>query len=320
MKIIQEAPINRGTRVFVALDIDVSLKEGNIQEPYRLEAGLSTIKYILSKGGFPVIGGHLGQPHGKYSKNLSTKQLFPYFKSIFGKNDFELLENLRFDIREEENSLDFAKELASKIDVYINENFATCHREQTSIVLLPTLIPSYAGFRLQKEIIILEKLKNNAKKPLVVIIGGAKLESKMPVISAFLKTADMVLLGSKVGMEWKNGIKDNLVIPIDYAENGKDIGEKTIEKYKEVIGNAKTILWAGPLGVYEEKEFMKGTKDIAQSIVSNKGTWSVVGGGDTLTALDTLGLLESFSFVSTGGSAMLEFLAKGTLPGIEVLK
>lgn len=320
MRTIQEATISQGTKVLIRLDLDVPFKDGKIVETYRLDASLETLKYIQGKGGMPVIIGHLGQPKGTPTEELSTKQLLHYFEEKLGKNTFELLENLRFDKREEENSVEYAKELASKGDIFVNESFATCHRKHTSLVGIPQILPSYAGLRLQKEITILEKIKKDAKNPFVVLIGGAKLESKKPVIDEFLKIATYVLVGGKLGLEWDKELPSNLLIPVDYARDNKDIGPKTIEKYKEIISTANTLLWAGPMGMYEESEFITGTKEIAESIKENRHLWSIIGGGDTITAVNTLGYLDSFNFISTGGGAMLTFLVENTLPGIEVLK
>lgn len=320
MRCIQDANITPQTKILVRMDLDVPIEKGKILEEYRLEAGLETLRYIIAKRAIPVIMGHLGKPKGTIDENLSTKKLIPYFEEKLGKNNFEILENLRFDKREEENSEEYAKELAKDISMYINESFATCHREHTSIVAITKVLPSYAGFRLQKEITILDKVKKEAKKPFVVIIGGAKLESKKPVIETFLKTADSVLIGGKLGLEWNKEIPNNLYLPKDYALDQKDIGEETIKNFKTIIEQANTILWAGPMGMYEDNNFIKGTKAIVESINKNKDCWSIIGGGDTITALKQLGDEKSVSFISTGGGAMLNYLAKGTLVGIEALK
>ena len=322
MKNIQEAPIQKGTKVLIRLDMDVPIVNGQIGETYRLNAGLDTIKYVINQGGFPILAGHIGQPKGVVDEKLSTKQLLSYYNQNLDVGKFELLENLRFNPGEEENSPEYAKELANKAEIYINESFATSHRKHASIVGVPSLIPGFAGIRLQKEITILEKVKKDAKKPFVVIIGGAKLESKLPVIDTFLKIADFVLLGSKLGPEWitqERAIPNNLILPLDYVE-GKDIGPNTISEYTKIILGAKTILWAGPLGLYEDPQYMAGTKAISEAITKNNDVWSVIGGGDTVAAVDSVKILDKFNFASTGGGAMLEFLAKDTLPGIEVLQ
>ena len=322
MRSLPEALIKSGTRVFVRCDIDVPIENGNIGETFRLDNLLETLKYIIEKGGIPVIAGHIGKPNGKFDEKLSTKHLLSYFNEKLGENRFEILENLRFDPREERNDPEFAKELASKAEIYVNESFATCHREHASIVGLPKILPSYAGFRLQKEIEALDKLIKNPEKPLIVIIGGAKLESKMPVIDKFLVTADFVLLSSLLSANWSKEIPQNLVIAHNRDAQSRDIDQETIDNFKIHIQNAKTILWAGPLGVYQEEQFIVGTREIALEIsrlTREEGVYSLIGGGDTVNAIDKLGLLDKFSFVSTGGSAMLQYLAEGTLPGISAL-
>lgn len=319
MQNIQNANINNKTKVFVRLDLDVPIENGKILETFRLDAGIKTIKHIIDKGGFPILAGHMDKPEGKIIEKYSTKQLLPYFEEQLGTTDFELLENLRFDPREEENSLDFAKELAAKADIYVNESFATSHRNHASIVGIPKLLPSYAGFRLQREISVLEKLKVEPLRPLVVIVGGVKIEDKKPMVLAFLDVADFVLVGGKIGENWGDKVPSNVHLPLDYAKDHKDIGPKTIQQYKNVIAEAKTILWAGPMGLFEEKEFSFGTKGIIEAIVDNEDAWCVVGGGDTSSAINKLNSIQNFNFVSTGGGAMLKFLAEGKLPGIEVL-
>ena len=325
LKTIDQANIQSGTRVFVRCDLDVPINsDGILGETYRLDAAVETLKFIISKGGMPVIAGHIGKPNGQSDPKLSTKHLLPYFNETLGEETFELLENLRFDPREETNDPTYAQELISqsKAEIYVNESFATSHRKHASIVGIPQYLPAYAGLRLQKEIETLSQLLENPQRPFVIIIGGAKLESKLPVVSRFLESADFVVLGGKLGQEWKTEIPENLVLPTDYAEDQKDIGPNTIARYIDIISRAKTILWAGPLGAYETPKFMEGTKNIAQTIIkatSENEALSIIGGGDTITACDQMELLSKFSFVSTGGGAMLQFLVEGTLPGIEAL-
>lgn len=347
MQSLSKAPIKQGTKVFVRCDIDVPIENGVIGETFRLDNLLETLKFIIEKGGTPIIAGHIGKPEGVFKQKLSTKQLLPYFNEKLGEGKFELLENLRFDPREEQNICGvpqdekFAKELASKAELYVNESFATCHREHASIVGIPRFLPHYAGFRLQKELTSLDKILKNPDKPFIVIIGGAKLESKMPVIEKFATTADFVLLSSLLSANWSEAIRSkdlgllphetplwskeipqNLVLSNNKDLQCKDTDPKTIEKFKEIIKTAKTILWAGPLGMYEKQEFIAGTKEIANEIAlatEQNNAYSVIGGGDTIAAVNKLGLLNKFSFVSTGGGAMLQYLAEGTLLGIEAL-
>lgn len=323
IKSIQDAPIKKGTKIFVRCDLDVPINNGQIQNTYRLKACLPTLKYILQKEGIPIIAGHMGRPQGKEEPTLTTSILKSFFEKNLNSKNFELLENLRFDSREKEGSEDFAIELASKADLYVNESFATCHREHTSITFIAKKLPSYAGLNLQNEIELLNKVINNPKKPFVSIIGGAKLESKMPTVNKLLTICDQVLLGGKIGLEWEQDLPENLHLPVDYAEENKDIGPKTIDLYKNILNESRTVLWAGPLGLYQNPKFVKGTKEIGNHIVKStqtKNVFSIVGGGDTITALSDLDLIDKFSFISTGGSALLQFIAEETLPGLEVLK
>lgn len=322
MQTLTDTPIKQGTRVFVRCDIDVPIENSVIGETYRLDNLLPTLKYIIEKGGIPVIAGHIGKPEGVFSEELSTKQLIPFFNEKLGERIYEILENLRFDPREEQNDDNFAKELSSKAEIYVNESFATSHREHASIVGITRYLPSYAGFRFQKEIETLDKIITNPDKPLVIIIGGAKLESKLPVIDKFIQKADYILLNSLLSANWSKEIPQNLILSSNSSLESKDINQETIEKFKQILNGAKTILWAGPLGMYEKEEYIVGTREIATKIAEitqEKGVFSVIGGGDTIAAINKLELLDKFSFVSTGGSAMLEYLAEGTLPGIKAL-
>lgn len=322
MKFLTEANIVAGTRVFVRCDLDVPVVNGEIQEKFRLQESLETLKYITGHGGIPVIAGHLGKPDGKVVPELSTKILLPFYTQNLGENTFELLENLRFDSREEANDPTYVEELATKAELYVNESFSTCHRNHASITGLPTKLQAFVGFRLAHELRSLSKLLKNNKPPFVAIIGGAKLESKMPVVSKFLETADTVILGGKLALEWKTAIPAKLLLPIDYAQDNKDIGLKSIDIFTKAIDQAKTILWAGPMGAYEDPAYLEGTRRLARRIAElsvSEGVYSVIGGGDTIAAIRQCTSLDKFGFVSTGGGAMLQFLANGNLPGLEAL-
>ena len=318
MNPIDSANITAQTRVFVCCDLDVPIRNGRIDETYRLEAVLPTLLYLKQFTKNIIIAGHLGKPKGQVVPELSTQILKPFFDEHLGSGNYELMENLRFDPREETNDPEYARELASKADIYVNEIFSTSHRKHASIIGIPRLIPSFAGKRLILEVVTLKKAVENPKKPLVAIIGGAKVESKLPVINKFLRISDAVLIGGKLGMEWKQSIPDNMFMPKDYLEDNKDIGPETVKGFAAIIQTAKTIIWAGPMGAYEEEKYAGGTRSIAEAIVSSPA-FKIAGGGDTLAALNKFGYLERFDFVSTGGGAMLEFIAKGTLPGLEAL-
>jgi len=319
---IRNVPINPSTRVFVRGDLDVPIEGGNILERYRLDSMFPTLSLLLEKQAKIIIAGHVGKPNGRFVLELSTQQLLPYFNQQLGEGRFELMENLRFDPREEANDEEYAKELASKADIYVNECFSTCHRSHASIVETPKFLPSYAGLRLEKEVKVLGGLLENAQRPFVAIIGGAKLEDKKPAVSKFLEIANYVIIGGKIALNWTDPKPKNLVAPTDYVPEFKDIGPNSIAKFKEIIQEAKTVLWAGPVGVYEEDEFFRGTKEIAQEIAritAENNCFSVIGGGDTIAAVQKANLINSFSFVSTGGGAMLNFLVDGTLPGLQAL-
>ncbi len=274
---------------------------------------------MISKEAEIIIAGHLGRPKGQYVQELSSSNLDYYFHGFFKDYPYKLLENLRFDSREKENNMDFAKELASEAEIYVNESFGTSHREHASMVGVPKLIPGYAGFHLEKEISVLKNLLVTPKRPFIAIVGGAKIETKKPVIDKMLEIADGVLVGGRIGLDWSEPVPENLFLPVDYARDEKDIGTKTINLFSELISTAKTIIWSGPMGMFEDIEFVQGTKSVARSIVESPA-FSVVGGGDTISALDHFGYLNKMNFISSGGGAMLEFLVKGTLPALEVLE
>ena len=325
MQCISDVDISAGTRVFVRGDLDVAIESNEVSfDTYRLDKMLPTLSFLKSKESKIVIAGHMGRPGGKFDSKLSTKQLLPYFNNFLGEGNFKLLENLRFDPREELNDTSFTKELASKADIYVNECFSTCTRNHASFTGMPKLLPAYAGVRLMEETQNLSRVLNNPGKPVVIVIGGAKIESKLSVINFFSRSADYILLGGKIGNEYSKTGKNytNILTPSDYIDGGLDIGLNTIKKYVEIIKTAKTIVWAGPLGKFENPKYLEGTKEIVFAIVlatKNNNAFSLAGGGDTVSACDALGLPDKFSFVSTGGSAMLQFLTGEKLPGLEAL-
>ena len=318
MQSITEAELTARTRVLVRCDLDVPLKNGKPEETFRLDKSLPTLQYIQEKGAFPIICGHMGRPSGVYKEELSTKQLKPYFDEHLGANNYTLLENLRFDPGEDNNSLTYAKSLAVHAEVYVNESFATSHRFSASMVTLPEILPPFAGLHLLKEVETAATLLKDPKRPLVVIIGGAKLETKKPVINKFAKFADAVLIGGKLAFDWNEEVTQNLKLPIDYAPGNKDIGPKTIELFVNVVKSASTVLMVGPLGLYEDPKFITGTKRVIEAMAKSE-CFSILGGGDTIAAADKIGYLDKMGFVSTGGGALLQFLVDGSLPALESL-
>ncbi|MCA9308374.1 phosphoglycerate kinase [candidate division WWE3 bacterium] len=317
-------------RALVRCDLDVPLtqtvNEGTkIADTFRLDHALPTLELLIKNNYTPVICGHMGRPKGVPSPELSTQNLRPYFDLHLGVNNYELLENLRFDPREEQNDSVYAEQLAfsTNAHIYVNESFATSHRAHASMDAITKYLPSYAGLQLVKEVETLLFVIKNPARPLVSVIGGAKLESKGPAVSKFLEVSDTVLLGGRLGLEIeakREDIISNLVIPTDYARAQKDIGPETTQTYSKILSQAKTVIWAGPLGVFEEDEFLKSTAQLAKLVTSNKNCYSLVGGGDSIAAMSKVGVLDKFSFVSTGGGAMLEFLIDESLPALESLE
>ena len=239
-------------------------------------------------------------------------------KTFIANANIVLLENIRQYEGEKANDPEFAAELAKLGSVYVNEAFSVSHREHASMVLLPKLLPSYAGLNMMEEVKNLSYVLGKPEQPYMAIVGGAKLESKRPAIDKLLGLADEVLVGGRMGLEWVGELPENLCLPKDYAEGEFDIGPETMDSYKELIGLSKTILWAGPMGQFENKDFEAGTRAIAEAIIASRA-YSVVGGGDTAKALTKFGLLDKFTFVSTGGGAVLQYIGTGTLPGIQAL-
>lgn len=323
MKTLKDFEV-KDKRVLVRADFNVPLgPQGEILDDFRIRETLPTIKYLFEKKAKVILMSHLGNPGGKFVKELQLTPVTKRLEELLGKK-VDLLENLRFNPGEESNDENFAKALAQKGDIYINDAFGACHRNHASIVGVPKFLPSGAGFLLEKEVALLTKLSTSPEKPLVAIIGGAKVETKVGVINKLSEKADFVLIS---GLIYKGAISQKIafkypgkvVFPVDETGGGKDIGPETIKLFQEKIAQAKTIFWNGPLGKIEDKEFASGTQVLVKAIVES-GAFSIVGGGETVEFINKLGLIGKFSHVSTGGGAMLEFLSGEKLPGLEALK
>jgi len=339
----------KGKRVLLRCDFNVPLsEEGVILDDFRIKQTIPTIEYLTEKGGKIILMSHLDDPAGKVVESLRLTpiqdKLMEYLDlsvtkapDCIGKEiekwtremepgEVLLLENLRFHKEEEENDDTFAQQLAKLGDIYINDAFGACHRAHASIVGIPKYLPSAMGLLLEKEIKVLTQLLENPLKPLVGIIGGKKVETKSKVIDKISEKADWILINHLI----KNEIKEKniqlkypqkVVNPIDAVDKkgeNFDIGPQTIERFREKIIQAKTIFWSGPLGKIEEESFQKGSKEIAKAIIDS-GAFSVVGGGETVEFINKTGLTEKFSHVSTGGGAMLDFIADGKLAGLTAL-
>lgn len=317
IKSVVELPA-QGKQVFVRIDFNVPLEHGKVLDDRRIKTALPTVNLLIRNGADKIrLATHLGRPT-QASQELSTKLLQPTLQSLFKENyhKIELLENLRFSPLEEGNDRSFAAELVDGMDYYVNEAFSNSHRAHASMVAAAQLKPAFGGLALLKEVSELTKLRSAPERPFVVVIGGAKVTDKLPLVQALLPIADKILVGGKVGFELTDD-HPKIVKPLD-SVSGFDIGPKTRHRFSEELAAAKTIFWNGNLGKSEELRYAAGTQELARYIASLPA-YRVVGGGDTVAAVEALGLTNSFDFVSTGGGATLEFLAGKRLPGLEAL-
>lgn len=330
-------------KVLLRTNYDVPLTvDGRVADETRIEESLPTIKYLLKQKTKAIIITHLDRPGGKPVPGLNLKPVVERLEAMLGRTKIEysgeilgektkrmamglnpgeilLLENLRFDPGEETNDQKFAQGLVGLADCYLNDAFAVSHRQHTSIVGVPKFLPSAFGFDFLEEIKILSKIRENPKRPVLVILGGVK-KSKIRAAQKLTSWADYILVGGEL-IEY-DGIPEMVdhqrKILGSLTKEGEDITIETVKKFKEVIVKAKTIIWSGPMGAFEEKKFERGTKEIAKAVVAS-GAYTVVGGGDTEAALTKFGLAEKIDYISSGGGAMLFFLAEKTLPGIEAI-
>ncbi len=350
MKIIKDLDFV-GKNVLIRCDFNVPMENKIItdEEDDKIEFSLETIRMILEKEAkFILLVSHLGRPGGKFNENFSLEPIRKKIEEYSGlevslvkniedikntrddqKIELAILENIRFWKEEEASDEDFAKKITNGFDVYVNNAFPVSHRDHASLTKFPKFCPEKCAGRLfAKELENLNKVKNNPQKPAVAIIGGSKIETKLPVIENLAKDYDSVLVGGKTAneaLDKKMNFPENVILPIDFspiqkAEARLDIGPKTRELFIEKINQAKTIIWNGPLGMFEDEDCAVGTKEIAQAIIANKEAFSLVGGGETITALNYFANVKDFDYVSMSGGAMLDFLAGKELPGIKALQ
>ena len=343
VKKIQEAEL-QNKKVLLRADFNVAVESGKVKEKFKIEAAKETLRYLLEKKCKVALASHFGRPEGKINPEFSLSQIKNDVESILGVkivfiddcisekvakaldnlNDGEvlLLENVRFYPGEEQNDEKFAEGLAENFEFFINDAFSVSHRDQASVTGITKFLPSYAGFWLQKEIKEMEKIKNDFKRPAVAIIGGAKIETKLPVIKFFEEKYDNVLVGGKIAneaLDQKIQFSSKVILPTDFAGDRLDIGPKTLENFKSIIGQAETIVWNGPTGKFEEEKYAFSTNEILKEILKNHA-YVVVGGGETIEVLEKNEAVDKISFVSTGGGAMLEYLSGNKMPGIEALQ
>ena len=392
MKSINEISFN-GKKVFIRVDFNVPFNDyGEITDNSRIVAALPTIEYVLSNGGACILASHLGRPVGK-DPELSLKKIIQELKKLLRKDviflentigdqtkeacsnlqngEVALLENLRFYEEETKADIDFAKELSSYADIYINDAYGTTHREHASTATIAQFFSEKApGMLLEKEIESLKKLMEKPKRPVTAIIGGAKVSSKISVIANMLDVVDNLIIGGGMAYTFiknnggtigesifeKDKLNDcseiihlaeqknvNVFLPQDVVASnefsneglrkviniynipngwqGLDIGPLTISNFENIVTESMTILWNGPMGVFEMPAFEKGTLSIAKSVAkaTSSGAFSLIGGGDSVAAIKKFNLQDEVSFISTGGGAILESLEGQILPGIKAL-
>ena len=381
----------RGKKVFVRCDFNVPMDENqNITDNRRIVAALPTIKYLIEQNCKIILASHLGRPKGEFKPEFSLAPVAKELSRLLGQEvlmakdvigesaktlaanlqegQVMLLENVRFHREETDNDPEFAKELASMAEVFVNDAFGTAHRAHASTEGVSHYLPSVSGFLIEKELKFLGEALNNPERPFVAILGGAKVSDKIGVIDSLLEKVDTLMIGggmaytffkaqgyevgnslcepdkcelalnlmkkaeekgvkfllpidTKVGKEFKPDTESKTVDWTDIPEGweGFDIGEKTIEMFKNELKTAKTVVWNGPLGLFEFDQFAIGTNAIAHALAEIDAT-TIIGGGDSAAAVEKAGLADKMTHISTGGGASLEFLEGKKLPGIECLQ
>lgn len=381
-----------GKRVLVRCDFNVPMDEnGQITDDIRITSSLPTINYLIEKGAKVILMSHLGRPKGEPNKKYTLKAVADRLTELLGKTvifaqddlvvspvvnkqveamedgDVLLLENTRFRKEEEKNGEEFAKDLASLGELYVNDAFGTSHRAHASNVGVSTYLPSALGFLVEKEVSIMGKALEMPERPFVSILGGAKVSDKISVIENLINKVDSIIVGGGMAYTFlkalgypigkslleedkidlakellKKAEEKNvkLLLPIDTiaakefkndseyinvdVENmpedmmGLDIGEKTIDLFSETIKSAKTIIWNGPMGVFEMDNFAKGTYAVAKAMAESNAI-TIVGGGDSASAVEKSGYADKITHISTGGGASLELLEGKILPGIDAI-
>jgi phosphoglycerate kinase len=328
--------------VLVRADLNVPLEDGRVADDTRIEASLPTLRLLLERDAARVrVCSHLGRPNGP-DPAFSIEPVRARLHELLPDERIEVLENTRFNPGETKNDLDFARELADGSDLFVEDAFGSVHRAHASTVGVAELLPAYAGLLLERELEELGKLLGDVERPFVLVSGGAKVEDKLGVLRNLGGKADAVLIGGKMAEELRNenALDFEVMLPVDVvgaaafevdAESGVfpyddlpegwlglDIGPESRGRFAGEISRAKTIFWNGPMGVFEWPPFAGGTKAVAEA-VAGADAFSVVGGADSIRALNELGLTDRVSWASTGGGAALELLEGKELPGVAII-
>lgn len=383
MAILKMADLDlKGKRVLIRADLNVPLKDGKVASDKRIMATLPTIKLALEKGAKVMVISHLGRPEeGVYAEEFSLKPVADYIATKLNgvkvrlekdylngvevnEGEVVVLENCRFNKGEKKNAEDLSKKYAALCDVFVMDAFGTAHRAQATTYGVAQFAPvACAGPLLAAELEALGKAMDNPARPMVAIVGGSKVSTKLPVLNSLLKVCDQLIVGGgiantfiaaaghKVGKSLcENDLIDtakelaaktqipefvDVVVGKEFDEKTPavtkdlkdvadddmifDLGPKSMANINEVIKNAKTILWNGPVGVFEFDQFAAGTKSMAEAI-ANSEAFSVAGGGDTINSIQKFGVTDKISYISTGGGAFLEFVEGKKLPAVEILE